>query len=1412
MLGGISTVFTLSMAIVTDDCRNEHSMNSNGVPFRIAISAAVQQVGILCGSFIVTLFSSSPHVSVAKHVEGYVNMCLVSLLCSVAALLYCFIWMKDSYKVEKASENRRPLTEDTVEPVRSTSQSENRTWKENVKKFSYELVEVLCQRRAGWTRFCLNLFILFMFTDFLVNDTSLLCLLVKRPPLSWTDAQFSNFIVLRTLAGMVGMMLIPTIFNKLNFIGADSLMIIIGVFACIIINLMQSLGTSTGIIFATTFFTIFGGGLSPAYRTVLSKIIPQDQTARLFSIVSIILVLCPLVSSLIFNNIYEVTLNTWPGFVFFIYAIIHLIVLCGQILIYKLMYPLWEKDHYMNQGFVVTEDQERPLLVDQDDADFDAPQRSIFGGQASTQARSMPFELSGYPNVGIRNPSKRKITFNVEPAIFLFSLSFGVIGAMQTLFLYWARCVEIFKDQPGEEMRNVSKLCTEISSNNDTTYSDMVEKDIAHTRIYMQAVSTISILISAPIIGAVSDKVTGRRIPLLVCLFGFASYCGLQTLSVLYYETINVYYFMFGAEILSGILGGIPTVFTLSLAIVTDDCRNEHSMNSNGIPLRIAISSVMQQVGILIGSYALSFFSVPAKVSIIRHVEGYVNMCLVSLFCSIAALLYSFIWVKDSYKVKEAHENEATFVGDTVEPIVRPISQSRNKSWKENMKEFLYELVEVLHERRPGWTRFCLNLCMMLIFTDFLASDNSLLCLLVKRAPLSWTDGQFGNFVVLRTLASTVGMMLIPAIFNKLNFIGADSLMIMMGLFACIIISLMQSLAISTVMIFATAFFTIFGGGLSPGYRSILPKMVPQHHTARLFSIISIILVVCPLVSSLIFNNIFEATLNTWPGFVFFIYAIIHLAALCGQILIHKLMYPLWEKDHYMNQGFVMAEDQERPLLNEEDDADFDVPQRSIFGGQASTQARSMPFELSSHPNSRLRSPSRKKIPINVEPVIFLFSLSLGVISVMQPLFFYWARCVEIFKDQPGEDMQNVSKLCADISSNNDTSYSDIVERDIANMKIYMQNSNGVPLRIVISSVIYQVGVLCGNSIVTLFSSPPHVSVTKHIQGYTNMCLVFLLCSVAAILYSFIWVKDSYKVEEASENRRPLTEDTVEPVRSTSQSENRTWKEDAKRFLYETVEVLYEKRPGWTRFCLNLCILLMFTDFLINDTSLLCLFVKRPPLSWTDSQFSDFIVLKNLAGMVGMMLIPAIFNKLNFIGTDSLMIMMGLFACIIISLMQSFGTITVVIFATTPVTIFGACLSPGYRSILPKMVPQHHTGRLFSIVSVILVLCPLISNLVFNNIYEATLDVWSGFVFFIYAIFYFIALCGQILIHKLMYPLWKTNKSFVVTEDQERPLLVDQDDADFDVLDNHPDSILTNTSAYSGSPLEYNSTQERPNV
>ncbi|VDM45748.1 unnamed protein product [Toxocara canis] len=118
--------------------------------------------------------------------------------------------------------------------------------------------------------------------------------------------------------------------------------------------------------------------------------------------------------------------------------------------------------------------------------------------------------------------SERRCGINVEPVIFLFAIAIGLITTIQPLFLYWARCIEIFKDYGNMTIvgiRNVSDLCARLSEKNNSFYQNTVEKDISTTKVFLQIASGIPTLISAPTIGVWSDGSGG-----LLCSFSLLTY------------------------------------------------------------------------------------------------------------------------------------------------------------------------------------------------------------------------------------------------------------------------------------------------------------------------------------------------------------------------------------------------------------------------------------------------------------------------------------------------------------------------------------------------------------------------------------------------------------------------------------------------------------------------------------------------------------------------------------------------------------------------------------------------------------------------------------------------------------------------------------------------------------------------
>jgi len=134
-------------------------------------------------------------------------------------------------------------------------------------------------------------------------------------------------------------------------VGSESLLLVAGIGGYAGASAIMALAkTNTHVLMTLPLFAI-GGGLMPAARTLLAKMIPKEQTARLFSVVSLLMVICPLGSRVLFNEVYRQTMDSWTGFVFVLMAAIYMVMAGGQIFVHLLMRPLWiEQMHSEDEG------------------------------------------------------------------------------------------------------------------------------------------------------------------------------------------------------------------------------------------------------------------------------------------------------------------------------------------------------------------------------------------------------------------------------------------------------------------------------------------------------------------------------------------------------------------------------------------------------------------------------------------------------------------------------------------------------------------------------------------------------------------------------------------------------------------------------------------------------------------------------------------------------------------------------------------------------------------------------------------------------------------------------------------------------------------------------------------------------
>ncbi|KAK5967089.1 Proton-coupled folate transporter [Trichostrongylus colubriformis] len=420
----------------------------------------------------------------------------------------------------------------------------------------------------------------------------------------------------------------------------------------------------------------------------------------------------------------------------------------------------------------------------------------------------------------------------------MVAVSLGLYGTSSPLFTYWARCIAIATSDGKYDVDNATSICGQLSGS-EKDLQNAVEKDIASTKIFLQIANSIPTLLTAPLIGTWSDK-RGRKNPLLYTVFGVSLYTTCQLMATLTYRYMNIYYWYFAGEILIGTLG-------------------------------------------------MTLLAVPGQSPGYLHQLSYVTSTSLQVSFALIALAYTFIMVRETH-----FPLNDVYSYDRLDGTSSSSSNDQPKTLIMKIRDYMVALIDVITRKRPGWTRCCLIMSLFFVMIEFLALDMSLLFLLVKRPPFSWSDKTFSNFALIKGVLFSAGMVLCPLLLTLVHWLGKDSLMIIVGIAASAVSFLLISNASTTMEIFLTSGLALLCGGIAPGYRSFLPRMVPKEQTARLLTVCSIIMAFCPMLSSLIFNPIFNATLGWWPGFAFFVGGILQLLVVVGQSGIHCLMRPQW--------------------------------------------------------------------------------------------------------------------------------------------------------------------------------------------------------------------------------------------------------------------------------------------------------------------------------------------------------------------------------------------------------------------------------------------------------------------------------------------------------------------------------------
>ncbi|CAG9123828.1 unnamed protein product [Plutella xylostella] len=441
-----------------------------------------------------------------------------------------------------------------------------------------------------------------------------------------------------------------------------------------------------------------------------------------------------------------------------------------------------------------------------------------------------------------------KLTAEVPYTLFLFS--FALTGNVQYSLLLQRTCKV--------DLNYTDIKCDLLYSQNKTDEAKELECEVeAKTTILIMTLSVICGIIPALIsvfLGSWSDR-HGRK-PLIVWpLFGqFLT----AVLSVVYcaVPTLGLWSFLYCA-IPNAVLGGCTT-WTLGNNLLITDITKENERS-----LRLAILQGSGYVGLLLGNLAATYM---------YDAVGYVYTFAIS------AALYGVCYVYTFFLVEEtlATPQEITLKGLVDLGLLKEMKEV----WcKERSRRIAYILILLI-------------LTYAITMVNFSGLNN--IDYLFTRQKFQWLLKEYSIFSTVYIVIIITGMFFGMTMFQKCCNLSDGALLIMAYL-SSIAENVGKSLAVKPWQMYLAASMSMLGY-LSPTIiRSQVSKVVPKEEIGRIYSLLSCLESVSPVVAPVVFNFIYFHTLVWFPGAVYAtaagLFWVCLVFAITAEILIRKKPY-----------------------------------------------------------------------------------------------------------------------------------------------------------------------------------------------------------------------------------------------------------------------------------------------------------------------------------------------------------------------------------------------------------------------------------------------------------------------------------------------------------------------------------------